>query len=164
MGFFFRDVLARYTNFTGGNLILLFLMAVGFIMATGYSLVSFLLGMWRFVLTACKAMVTGIQNMLQQMVEKGPGALKTLFSIFPNLYLNINARLAARLKPCPRSKNPPRPRQPKSKRRPLLPNPWMRIPRSRLSPQKNGPRARSSPPGRRCLNSCGVTHRFHYRL
>ena len=98
LGFFFRDVLARYTNFTGGNLILVFIMAVGFIMATGYSLVSLMLRIWRFVVSTGQKALAGVQNMGKQIVEKGPGVLRYLLSILPNFYLKQQEKMAERRK------------------------------------------------------------------
>lgn len=61
IGFFLKDVLKRYANVIGGNLILLLVLSVGFIMATGYSLVSILSRSSAFLLALMnRSLVTAV--------------------------------------------------------------------------------------------------------
>ncbi|MBU0991628.1 MAG: DNA translocase FtsK 4TM domain-containing protein [Proteobacteria bacterium] len=83
IGCFLKDVLFRYANFAGGNLILIMFLSIGFIMATGYSLVSFLLRCWAMFLALLKAGLFAIQTALKKISEDGPKIAGRVFSVFP---------------------------------------------------------------------------------
>jgi len=55
MGIPIKSFLIKYTNHTGGAVILILMWLIGFIMATGFSLIIFLKRFWKLIITAVKS-------------------------------------------------------------------------------------------------------------
>jgi len=55
MGIPIKSFLIKYTNHTGGAVILILMWLIGFIMVTGFSLIIFLKRFWQLIITAVKS-------------------------------------------------------------------------------------------------------------
>ena len=69
VGIPFKAFLVRYTNFTGGVIILTLLWIIGFILATGFSLIAFSKRVWRWV-NACGERIQTIFLKFRERKEK----------------------------------------------------------------------------------------------
>ena len=57
-----KSFLLRYSSFTGGNIILILLWVIGFILTTGFSLVNFGKRLWNFTLISAALVIDSISS------------------------------------------------------------------------------------------------------
>ena len=73
----FKSIIIKYSNYTGGIIILALLWIVGFILATGFSLISFGKRFWKWTTTATDRIVT-LYLKRKQRKEKAKRRAKTI--------------------------------------------------------------------------------------